>query len=66
MNIFGLILFLVIIGVVLWLIETYLPLDPVIKIIIRVILVLVIIFWLLQMFGITGPSLPRLKWLKKS
>ena len=57
MNLISIVVFLVIIGVCLYLVETYIPLSPPIKVVIRVVIVLVIVLWLLQAFGITGPSL---------
>ena len=52
MSIITLIVALAIIGLVLYLIETYIPMDPAIKTIIRVIVVLFVILWLLSAFGI--------------
>lgn len=57
MNIITLLVVLVIIGVCLYLVETYIPLSPPIKIVIKVVVVLFLVLWLLQAFGITGPSL---------
>lgn len=48
---------LVILGVALYLVETYVPMSPPIKTIIRVVLILVIVVWLLRFFGITDASL---------
>jgi hypothetical protein len=50
MDLISLLLVLVVVGVVLWLIETYLPLSPPIKTIIRVVVVIVLILWLVQLF----------------
>jgi hypothetical protein len=55
------ILVLVIIGVCLYLIETYIPMSPPIQTIIRVVVVIVIVLWLLQLIGVVGPNIPRLK-----
>lgn len=50
---------LVIFGVVLYLIESYVPMSPPIQIVIRVIVVLAIALWLLRVFGIfSGSALP--------
>ena len=57
MSLIGLVIVLVIVGLCLYLIETYIPMDPVIKTVIRVIIVLVVVIWLLQTFGITGPMI---------
>lgn len=48
----SLLITLVIIGVILYLIETYLPIDPPIKVIIRVVVVLFVCIYLLRTFGI--------------
>lgn len=47
-----LLLVLVIVGVCLWLIEAYVPMDPAIKVIIRVVVVIILVLWLLRLFGI--------------
>lgn len=51
---------LVVAGVVLWLINTYIPMDRKIKSILNVVAVILVIIWLLQVFGILG-SLKSLK-----
>ncbi len=51
----GLIVTLVIVGVCLYLIETYVPMDATIKTVIRVVVVL----YLLSAFGIVDVPLPR-------
>ena len=56
MSLIYLLLVLVIIGVALYLVETYIPMDPPIKVIIRVIVIILIIVWLLQAIGFMGPS----------
>jgi hypothetical protein len=48
MPILTLILVLVIVGVVLWLINTYIPMQPPVKTILNVVVVLVLIVWLLS------------------
>ncbi len=45
---------LVILGVCLWLLEAYVPMDPAIKTIIRVVVVLFLIIFLLNAFGIVN------------
>ena len=60
MSLISLIIILVIVGVCLYLLENYVPMSPPIKTVIIVVVVLVLILWLLQAFGIVGPSLPRL------
>jgi hypothetical protein len=43
---------LVIIGVGLWLVNTYIPMQPVVKQILNVVVVLLLVIWLLKIFGI--------------
>lgn len=47
----SLLLTLVVIGLILWLVETYIPMDPAIKAVLRVLVVICLIVWLLQAFG---------------
>lgn len=43
---------LVVAGVVLWLINTYIPMDRKIKNILNAVVVIIIIIWLLRVFGV--------------
>lgn len=61
MSLIGLLLVLIVVGVALYLVETYIPMSPPIRTVIRVIVVIVLILWLLQLVGIVGPSIPRLR-----
>lgn len=45
---------LIVVGVLLWLINTYLPMDGKIKSILNAVVVIVVIIWLLQAFGVLG------------
>lgn len=45
---------IVVVGVLLWLVETYLPLNSTIKRILEVVVIFVIVIWLLQEFGLLG------------
>ena len=54
MNLIGLILTPVVVGVVLWLLNNYVPMDAKIKKIINVVVVIVVVIWLLQQFGLLG------------
>lgn len=57
MPLISLILVLVVVGLVLYLIETYIPMSPPIQTVLRVVVVLVLIVWLLQTFGLVGSML---------
>ncbi len=52
---------LVIIGVVLWLVETKIPMDDSIRVVIRVIVVIAVCLYLLSAFGVTDMPLPHLR-----
>jgi hypothetical protein len=52
MPLLNILLVLVVVGVVLWLINTYIPMAPPIKTLINVVVVLILAVWLLSLFGI--------------
>jgi len=54
MPLMNVLLILVVVGVVLWLVNTYLPMDPKIKTILNIVVVIVVVVWLLRAFGILG------------
>lgn len=45
---------LILIGLALWLINAYIPMDAKIKTILNVVIVLAVILWLLRVFGLWG------------
>jgi hypothetical protein len=52
MSLVSLILVLIVVGVVLWLINTYVPMDPKIKSILNAVIVIAVVLWLLKVFGL--------------
>ncbi len=54
MSLVSLVVVLIVVGVILWLINTYIPMDAKIKKILNVVVVIVVILWLLQAFGVLG------------
>ena len=52
MPIMSLLITLVVVGVLLWLVNTYLPMDGKIKSILNVVVVIAVIIWLLRAFAI--------------
>ena len=52
MSLFSVLIVLVVVGVLLWLINTYLPMDRKIKGILNVVVVIVVVLWLLSAFGV--------------
>jgi hypothetical protein len=45
---------LIVVGVILWLINNYIPMDRKIKNILNIVVVIVVIIWLLRVFGVLG------------
>jgi predicted nucleic acid-binding Zn ribbon protein len=54
MPLIQLVLVLVVVGVVLWVINRYIPMQATIKNILNVVVVIVVIIWLLSVFGLIG------------
>lgn len=52
MPLIQLVIALVVVGVLLWLINTYIPMDGKIKQILNIVVVIAVVLWLLQVFGI--------------
>jgi hypothetical protein len=49
-----LVIILVVVGVVLWLINSYIPMQATLKKILNVVVVIGVIIWLLSVFGVIG------------
>ncbi|MBK5967724.1 MULTISPECIES: Thivi_2564 family membrane protein [Thiorhodovibrio] len=60
MPLITLIVTLAVVGLILWAINTYLPMDGKIKKILNVVVVIIVILWLLQVFGLL-PSLSAMR-----
>ena len=54
MPLISLVIVLIIVGVLLWLVNTMIPMDEKIKTIINVVVVIAVVLWLLQVFGLLG------------
>jgi hypothetical protein len=54
MPLINLVITLVVVGVLLWLVNTYVPMDSKIKTILNVVVVIAVVIWLLQVFGVIG------------
>jgi hypothetical protein len=55
----GLLIILVILGLALYLIETYIPLSPPIRLVIRIVIVIFSILIILRAFGVSDVAIPR-------
>lgn len=51
MPLLTILIILIVAGVVLWLVNTYIPMDRKIKSILNIVVVIVVIVWLLKVFG---------------
>lgn len=54
MPLINLVVVLVVVGVLLWLVNTYIPMDSKIKSILNAVVVIAVVLWLLQAFGLIG------------
>ena len=54
MPLINLVIVLIVVGVLLWLVTTYIPMDRKIKTILNVVVVIAVVIWLLQAFGVLG------------
>ena len=54
MPLINLVIVLLVVGVLLWVVNTYIPMDRKIKNILNIVVVIVVVLWLLQVFGILG------------
>lgn len=52
MPLLTILIVLVVAGVILWLVNTYIPMDGKIKSILNAVVVIIIVIWLLQAFGL--------------
>lgn len=52
MDLIQLVVVLIVVGVLLWLVNTYIPMDQKIKQILNVVVVIAVVLWLLQIFGL--------------
>jgi ABC-type siderophore export system fused ATPase/permease subunit len=55
MPLITLVVTLVVVGLILWLINNYIPMDGTIKKILNVVVVIFVILWLLSVFGLMPP-----------
>jgi len=54
MSLITIVVTLIIVGVLLWLVNTYIPMDGKIKKIMNIVVVVVVVLWLLNVFGVLG------------
>jgi hypothetical protein len=54
MPLVHIVLVLIVVGVLLWLINSFIPMDAKIKSILNIVVVIAVVIWLLQAFGLMG------------
>jgi hypothetical protein len=54
MTLVSIVLVLVVVGLVMWLINTYIPMAAGIKSVLNIVVFLIMVVWLLQGFGLVG------------
>jgi len=52
MSLLSILLVIIIVGVLLWAVNTYIPMDRKIKNILNIVVVVIVIVWLLKAFGL--------------
>jgi hypothetical protein len=52
MSILTICIVIIVVGVLLWLVNTYIPMDRKIKSILNAVVVIVLVIWLLKVFGV--------------
>ena len=54
MSLLNVVIILIVVGVLRWLVNSYIPMDGKIKSILNAVVVIAVVIWLLQAFGILG------------
>lgn len=54
MPLINVVVTLIVVGVLLWLINTYIPMDGKIKNLLNIVVVIAVVLWLLSAFGLIG------------
>ena len=54
MPLINVVVTLIVVGVLLWLINTYIPMDAKIKKLLNIVVVIGVVLWLLSAFGLIG------------
>jgi hypothetical protein len=54
MPLLTVVIVLIVVGILLWLINQYIPMDRKIKSILNIVVVIAVVLWLLNVFGVIG------------
>jgi hypothetical protein len=52
MPILTIVIVLIVIGVLLWLVNSYIPMDATVKRILNIVVIIAVVLWLLKAFGV--------------
>ncbi len=52
MPILTILIVLIVVGVLLWLVNTYIPMDRKVKSILNIVVIIILVIWLLKAFGL--------------
>jgi hypothetical protein len=52
MPVLTIIIVLIVVGVLLWLVNTYIPMDRKVKSILNIVVIIILVIWLLKAFGL--------------
>lgn len=52
MSLLSLVLALIVVGVLLWLVNSFIPMEPTIKRILNAVVIIAVVLWLLNAFGL--------------
>lgn len=62
MSIIGIVVVLIVVGILLWLVNTYIPMDAKIKQLLNVVVIIIIVLWLIGiLLGVVGMLPPNLR-----
>lgn len=65
MSLVSVVIVLIVVGLILWLINSYIPMQGTIKNILNAVVVICVVIWLLGVFGVLGSftnvNIPRMK-----
>ena len=64
MTLINIIVILILVGLALWLVNTYIPMAASIKSLLNIVVFVVVLIWLLQVFALIGPIPIRIPPLK--
>ena len=64
MTLINIIVILILVGLALWLVNTYIPMAAGIKSLLNIVVFVVVLIWLLQVFALIGPIPIRIPPLK--